>query len=157
MALKPTETEDNVLESPLGSQPDGVKIRVHLRASISRKPNLSMFRLVFQEPSHEKGSNMSTVRLEIMPWLSHYFTIDRSRRAILEAEVGDGATVLELLRAIASQNQDFEEVLFDAQTGRVAAHISLILNGRLLGLAGGLQAELRPGDTLRLTPAFGGG
>lgn len=100
---------------------------------------------------------MSTVRLEIMPWLSRYFAADRSRRAVLEAEVGDGATVLELLRGIASQNQGFGEVLFDAQTGRVAGHISLILNGRILGLAGGLEAELRPGDTLRLTPAFAGG
>ena len=98
-----------------------------------------------------------SVRLEIMPWLSRYFAAERSGRAILDTEVSDGATVMELLLEITSQNQEFGEVLFDAQTGRVAGYISLILNGRLLELAGGLEAELRPGDTLRLTPAFSGG
>jgi molybdopterin converting factor small subunit len=75
----------------------------------------------------------------------------------LEREIDDGTTVKDLLEDIASQNQAFKEVLFDAKTGRLAGHISLILNGRFLELAGGLEAQLRPGDTIRLMPGFSGG
>ena len=100
---------------------------------------------------------MSTVRLEIMPWLSRYFATEHSGRVVLETEVSDGATVRDLLEEFTSHNQEFGEVLFDAETGRVLAHISLVLNGRLLELAGGLEGELRPGDTVRLVPGFSGG
>lgn len=100
---------------------------------------------------------MSSVCLEIMPWLSHYLAAGRPGRVILEREVDDGTTVKDLLEEIASQNQAFKEVLFDARTGRLAGHVSLILNGRFLELAGGLEARLRPGDTIRLMPGFSGG
>ena len=100
---------------------------------------------------------MSSVRLEVMPWLSRYFGAERSGQVVLEREVSDGATVRDLLEEIASQNQEFNEVLFDAKTGSLAGHISVILNGRFLELAGGLEAKLRPGDTIRLMPAFSGG
>lgn len=100
---------------------------------------------------------MDSVRLEVMPWLSHHLAAERSGRVILEREVDDSTTVRDLLEEIASQNQAFKEVLFDAQTGRLAGHISLILNGRILELAGGLEARLRPGDTIRLMPGFSGG
>jgi molybdopterin converting factor small subunit len=100
---------------------------------------------------------MSSVCLEVMPWLSHYLAAERSGRVILEREIDDGTTVKDLLEDIASQNQAFKEVLFDAKTGRLAGHISLILNGRFLELAGGLEAKLRPGDIIRLMPGFSGG
>ena len=100
---------------------------------------------------------MSSVHLEVMPWLSRYFTAGRSERVVLEREMSDGATVRDLLEEITSQNQEFKEVLFDAKTGRLAGHISLILNGRFLELAGGLETKLRPGDTIRLMPGFSGG
>jgi len=92
-----------------------------------------------------------------MPWLSHYLAAERSGRVILEREIDDDTTVKDLLEDIASQNQAFKEALFDAKTGRLAGHISLILNGRFLELAGGLEAKLRPGDIIRLMPGFSGG
>lgn len=100
---------------------------------------------------------MSRVCLEVMPWLSRYFGVERSERAVLEREVRDGATVRDLLEEIASQNREFKEVIFDAQTGGLAGRVSLILNGRFLELSGGLDTKLRSGDTLRLMLAFGGG
>jgi molybdopterin converting factor small subunit len=110
---------------------------------------------------------VSRIYLEIMPWLSRYFSPEqsgpgqsgsgRSGRVILEREMGDGATVSDLLTEITSQSHEFGEVIFDAQTGRLTGHVTLILNGRLLELAGGLEAELKPGDTLRLMPTLAGG
>ena len=97
------------------------------------------------------------MRLEIMPGLSHYFSVERSGRLILEREVIEGATVRDLLEEIASRNREFKEALFDARTGKLAVHISLILNGSFLELSGGLEARLKPGDTIRLMLAFSGG
>ena len=100
---------------------------------------------------------MGSVHLEVLPWLSRYIAGEHSGRAVLEVEVNDGATVRDLLEEIASQNQEFQDVLFDAKTGRLAGHIALILNGRLVELAGGLEATLSPGDTIQLMPGFSGG
>lgn len=105
---------------------------------------------------------MRYVYVEIMPWLSRYFAPDQSEpghsgRVVLEREISDEATVSDLLAEITSRSQEFGEVLFDAQTGRLTGYITLILNGRLLELAGGLEAELESGDTLRLMPTLAGG
>ena len=100
---------------------------------------------------------MTRVRLEIMPWLSRYFGADGSGRVILDREVRDGATVSDLLEEIASQNPELREVLFAAKNRRLPGHIILILNGRFVQLAGGLDATLRSGDTIRLMPTLGGG
>jgi len=100
---------------------------------------------------------MSSVQVEIMPWLSRYFVAGHSGRAVFEREVSDGTTVRELLEDISSHSQEFRDMIFDARSGRLAGHVSIILNGRFLELAGGLEARLRPGDTIRLMPGFSGG
>jgi len=100
---------------------------------------------------------MGSVRLEIMPGLSRYFATERLGRLVLEKEVSDSATVRDLLEEIASQNREFKEALFNARTGNLAGHISLILNGTFLELSGGLEARLKPGDTVRLMLGFSGG
>jgi molybdopterin converting factor small subunit len=100
---------------------------------------------------------MGNVRLEIMPGLSRYFTAERVGRVVLEREVNEGTTVRDLLEEVTSQNREFEESLFNASTGNLAVHVSLILNGKFLELSGGLEATLKPGDTIRLMLAFTGG
>jgi molybdopterin converting factor small subunit len=100
---------------------------------------------------------MGTVRVEVMPWLSRYFSTERYGRVIRQMDPGDGGTVRDLLEKLAAQNVELGEVLFDPHTGRVSAHIQLLLNGRLLEIAGGMDAALAPGDTLRLMPGFSGG
>ena len=95
--------------------------------------------------------------MEIMPGLSRYFAAEHSGRVILEREVSDGATIRDLLEDVASQNREFKEGLFNSKTGNLAGHLSLILNGRFLELSGGLEAGLKPGDTIRLMLGFSGG
>jgi molybdopterin converting factor small subunit len=100
---------------------------------------------------------MSHVRLEILPWLSRYFDAERLGPVILEKDVADGVTVRDLLEEMTSQNQKLGRVLFDERSGRLAAHVRVILNGRVLELAGGLEAKLKDGDTIRLVAGIGGG
>jgi molybdopterin synthase sulfur carrier subunit len=100
---------------------------------------------------------MSCVRLEVMPWLGRYFDAERLGAVILEKDVVDGTTVGDLMKEMASQNEEFGRVLFDERSGRLAPHIRVILNGRVLELAGGLEAKLKDGDTIRLVAGIGGG
>jgi len=92
-----------------------------------------------------------------MPGLSRCFDAERVGRLVLQREVSDSATVRDLLEEVASRNPEFKDALFNARTGNLAGHVSLFLNGRFLELSGGLEAKLKPGDTIRLMLAFSGG
>ena len=100
---------------------------------------------------------MGTVRLEIMPGLSRYFAAGFSGLLVLEREVSEGATVRDLLDEITSRNTEYKNGPFNVRTGKLAGHLSVILNGRFLELSGGLEAKLKPGDTIRLMLGFSGG
>ena len=100
---------------------------------------------------------MSVVQVEVMAWLSRYFTAKSPGRLTMEKEIGDGATIRDLLEEFAAQNAELGELLFNAKTGRLTGHVTVILNGRLLELAGGLDAKLRSGDSIRLLPTIAGG
>jgi molybdopterin converting factor small subunit len=100
---------------------------------------------------------MSTVRLEVMPWLSRYLVGQGTGRVILERVVGHETTIRQLLEEVTSENHELGPVLFDATTGQLGGHICLILNGRLMELAGGMETRLRPDDTVLLMPGISGG
>ena len=97
------------------------------------------------------------VHVEILPWLSDRISAQHAGRLTLTQEVTEGATARQVLEALAADNQRFREVVFSDRSGRLAGHIMLLRNGRLIELAGGMEAELGPGDTLRLIPGFSGG
>jgi molybdopterin converting factor small subunit len=99
---------------------------------------------------------MSTIRLEILPWLSRSFDGESATRAVLQWEIAAGATVRDVLDQLATQHPLFAHTLYDDR-GQVATHVSIIVNNRLYELAGGLEAELQPGDVVCLLPAFSGG
>ena len=99
---------------------------------------------------------MCTIRLEILPWLSRPFDGAGATRAVLQWGIASGATVRDVLNQLAAQHPPFAHILYDDR-GQVATHISIIVNNRLYELAGGLEAELQPGDTVCLLPAFSGG
>ena len=100
---------------------------------------------------------MSSVRVEVMPWLSRYFGAEHHGHVVLEREVADGTTVKELLEEISSHNREFRDVLFDSSTGRPGRYMTIVLTGRLLELTGGLETKLKPGDTILLLAALSGG
>lgn len=100
---------------------------------------------------------MKGVRLEIFPWLSRYLGEADDRRAVIEREIGEGATVGDVLTELASRNKALGAILFDGSSGRLAGHVSVILNGRFLEVKGGLEAPVRRGDTVRVFPGYSGG
>jgi molybdopterin converting factor small subunit len=100
---------------------------------------------------------MPIVTIEIMPWLSRYFVAGQYWRVVVERKVDDNATIRDLLEEITADKPEVRGILFETGTGKLAGYIALVLNGRFVELAGGLDTELKPGDTLRLMPAFSGG
>jgi molybdopterin converting factor small subunit len=99
---------------------------------------------------------MDTIRLEILPWLSRSFDEEGAARVVLTPEVAEGDTVRDLLDRVAVEHPALSQTLYDPD-GKLAVHISIILNNRLFELAGGLEAEVRAGDVVCLLPAFSGG
>ena len=105
----------------------------------------------------EAEVSVSSVRVEVMPWLSRYFGDEGRTRIVLERELTDGETVKDLLEKLSLHSREFREVLFDPGTGRPGRYMTIVLNGRLLELAGGLETKLKHGDTIMLMAALAGG
>lgn len=100
---------------------------------------------------------MGSVEVVIMPWLSRHFSPEGNERVVLECELEDGTTIRDLLEQIISDRQDVRKIVFEADTGRLAGYLALVLNGRFVELSGGLDTELKAGDSVRLMPGFSGG
>jgi len=99
---------------------------------------------------------MATVHLEIVPWLTKSLGIDGAGHAKVDETMPDGASVLDLLQRLAQRFPDFGRIAFIAN-GRLSRQVYIVINDRVLDLAGGMEAELKEGDRLLLLPAFSGG
>jgi molybdopterin synthase sulfur carrier subunit len=106
--------------------------------------------------SPPRGGSVNTIQLEILPWLSRAFDGTGATHIILERESAEGDTVRDLLERLAADHPSLGSLLYDAD-GKLATHINIIINNRLLELTGGLETELQTGDRVRLLPAFSGG
>ena len=67
------------------------------------------------------------------------------------------ATVRALFEGKAAESEAFERLVYDMEGRRVREFVALIVNGRVIELAGGLDRKLEPGDELLLLPGFSGG
>ena len=99
---------------------------------------------------------MATVHLEIVPWLTKSLGIDGAGHAKVDETMPDGASVLDLLQRLAQRYPDFGRIAFIAN-GCLSRQVYIVINDRVLDLAGGMEAELKEGDRLLLLPAFSGG
>lgn len=97
---------------------------------------------------------MPKVKVELHSWLADSFT--RDGRYTLELKIEPGTTVKELLTDLAQKYKVFNDYVLD-QEQKLKGYTYLVLNEKLLELAGGLEAELQEGDTLTIVPAYAGG
>ncbi len=100
---------------------------------------------------------MSRIRLEVLPWATKAFGSKTGRRLVIEEEIEEGSRVKDLFATLAQRHQAFSQLVFDPASGKLTGEITVICNGRLLELAGGLDTVLNDGDELMLLPAFAGG
>ena len=95
------------------------------------------------------------VTVEVVPWLTDYFGHRGRGRLHLEERVVQGATVLDLMRNLATRYPGFAREAFSQ--GELGGHIAVLLNGRWLQPSYNLDATLESDDTVTLLPAFTGG
>lgn len=100
---------------------------------------------------------MRRVRLEIPPSLAGIFEGQGSDWFILEKEIGEEATIRDLLTDLAFSYADFRKAIFEPDTGKVSDEVLVVLNDSLLQFTEVTEAKLNDGDTIILLPVYSGG
>jgi len=100
---------------------------------------------------------MTEVRLEILPSLVNMFDSKGADRLTLKKEMGEGATVGDLLKKLAAEYQAFGKVVFLPGTHELSGYVNIVLNGRLLHFPEELGTILNEGNTIFILPVVEGG
>ncbi len=99
---------------------------------------------------------MDMVKLEAISWLTKAFG-EEERKRKWEEGLDGATTVREFFLQLCDRYPKFAELVYDVSINDLRGVVSIVINDRLLELAGGLDAEIHDGDTLVLVPAFAGG
>jgi molybdopterin converting factor small subunit len=98
-----------------------------------------------------------TVQLEYYSWLGKELIGAGEKGKTVTLQLPADGTVRALLVGLAADSAKFRELVYDPVEQRLKEYATLILNGRTIELAGGLDAPLKAGDELLLLPGFSGG
>ena len=79
-----------------------------------------------------------------------------SGRAVHSVELAEGATVADLLDALAATSPALERRIRDEQ-GRLRPHVNLFVGDQDVRALEGLASALRPGDEVSVVAAISGG
>lgn len=109
------------------------------------------------EPTAPGRAANGTVRLEYYSWLAREILGADERGTVVEVPLPADRTVRSLLAQLAAQSEAFQRLVYDVEGDRLREYATLIVNGRVVELIGGLDAKLQPGDHLLLLPGFSGG
>jgi len=100
---------------------------------------------------------MGKVRLKFPAWFASMLNAKGSDLATLEQEIGEGATVGDLLTDLASSYTDFRKVVFNPDVGKVGDQLIVFLNNSLLQRSDVTEAKLSDGDSVTILPVYTGG
>jgi molybdopterin converting factor small subunit len=103
------------------------------------------------------SANGETVELEYFSWLAKELIGADEKGKTVTLGLPPERTVRSLLATLAADSPRFAELVYDPAEQRLKEYATLIVNGRTIELAGGLDAPLKPGDQLLLLPGFSGG
>ncbi len=102
-------------------------------------------------------SIVGKVQLKIPPWVGVMLNEQGSGWFILEKEIGEGATIGDLLADLAFSYTDFRRAVFNPDAGKVSDQVNVILNDNLLQLPGVTETKLNNGDSIIILPVYAGG
>ena len=100
---------------------------------------------------------MGKVRLRIPSSIADTLNEKRSDWFISEKEIGEGATMGDLLIELAASHADFRKVVFNPDIGKVSEQINVFLNDSLLQFPDVTDAKLNDGDSIMFLPVYSGG
>ena len=112
----------------------------------------------------DQTTDSGTITLEYYSWLCKELGVAHHEpksggegSAITTIPLWNGATVRSLFEQKAADSESFRRLVYDLEGRRLREYVTLIINGRVVELAGGLDRKLAPGDQLLLLPGFSGG
>jgi len=97
------------------------------------------------------------VRLEFPASFASVLNAQGSDLVTLEKEIGEEATISDLLAELAFSYTDFRKVVFDPDTGEVGDQVNVVLNNNLLQFPEVTEAKLNDGDSIIILPVYSGG
>ena len=100
---------------------------------------------------------MPKVELHIYPPLSQQMSSKTVGALILEQEIEQGETLVNLLVRLANGNHEAWQGIFDAETHRIQPAIMAVLNGTVLARSEAPQTLLSDSDQIAFVFVTGGG
>jgi len=100
---------------------------------------------------------MGRVQLEIPPWVAGMLNTPGSNWLILKKEIGEEATVGNLLAELALDSPEFRKAVFDPGTGKSSGQVMVFLNKNILQYSDIAETKLNDGDNIMLLPVYSGG
>jgi len=96
-----------------------------------------------------------TATVEVTTWVTKYVGGDGSGSYIFEEPIAPGDTVRDVLRRYSGRYPELEAALWDG--GTLGAHIEVLVNDAVLGVAYDLDTPLTGGERITLLGQFMGG
>jgi molybdopterin converting factor small subunit len=104
---------------------------------------------------------MPKIKIDLHAWLAPCRCAQEKDedqdKPCLELDVAPDATARQVLQDLAKRYAFVDQCVVSAQTGQHQGGALLVLNGRLLELAGGLDTTFNTGDVLDIVPPYTGG
>jgi molybdopterin converting factor small subunit len=96
-----------------------------------------------------------TATVEVTTWVTKYVGGDGSGSHVFEEPIVPGDTVRDVLRRYSARYPELEAALWDRDT--LGAHIEVLVNEAVLGVAYDLDTPLTGGERITLLGQFMGG
>ena len=102
-----------------------------------------------------KVADRLTATVEVTTWVTKYVGGDGSGSYVFEEPIAPGDTVRDVLRRYSAKYPELQAALWDGSA--LGAHIEVLVNDAVLGVAYDLDSPLAGGERITLLGQFMGG
>ena len=97
------------------------------------------------------------IQIDTVAWVTRFVGGNGSDRVSFDVAIEPGATVRIVLRRLSERFPQLQYALWDPESGELAEHIEVVVNGAILGVRHGLDSEMKAGDHILLFGQYMGG
>src|SRR5688572_31531355 len=99
----------------------------------------------------------SHIQIDTVAWVTRFVGGNGSDRIGFDLAIAPGDTVRTVLRRLSERFPQLQYALWDPDTGELAEHIEVVVNGAILGVRHGLDSELNHRDRILRVGQYMGG
>jgi sulfur-carrier protein len=97
------------------------------------------------------------IQIDTVAWVTRFVGGNGSDRISFDVAIAPGDTVRIVLRRLSERFPQLQSALWDPESGELAEHIEVVVNGAILGVRHGLDSDLQDGDRILLFGQYMGG